>query len=191
MIFGEMKKNKTRDKNKESIFKRIDSSGYILFFVFVCCGIIYWIANGSGYVDCNPSIAYNLWEPKQWLGFLVAVLGGLHLYDLILPLALVAGYLYICFSSRDENGNKGKRKHSRRTRNSTNDDWKLSWFNLRISKRFRNNVYYIGVVLLFCGALRLLAVVSLIVILYDDELTISELIKNNFRKSVFLSYSYL
>ena len=81
--------------------------------VVIILGIgLYALADEIGYANYNPIRAYSLFS-QQWLKWLVALLGGLHTYDLLLPLGLVAGYLYKRFSPKDdfaEWGTHGRQK---------------------------------------------------------------------------------
>lgn len=65
-----------------------------MFFLFSSMGI--------GYAEYNSIIAYSLLDPSKCLGWFVAFLGGLHLYDLILPIVLAAGFLLKCHSQKDD-----------------------------------------------------------------------------------------
>lgn len=91
-------------KDSGNVFDRAGSTKYKvwgLLAAVVILGIgVYALADKIGYVDYNPIRAYSLFS-QQWTGWLVALIGGLHTYELLLPLGLVASYLYIRFSSKD------------------------------------------------------------------------------------------
>lgn len=89
-------------KDKKSEEKKSNFVFYtILFALTAVCVLIYFYSEHIGYADYNPLCAYSILDPKQWLGWFVSIIGGLHTYDLVLPFALVAGYLYKRLSPRD------------------------------------------------------------------------------------------
>lgn len=77
-----------------NVMEKVGSTKYKVWGVLVAVfGIgVYALAHKIGYANYNPIGAYSLFS-QQWLKWLVALLGGLHTYDLLLPLGLVC-YLY-------------------------------------------------------------------------------------------------
>jgi len=97
-------------------FDGVDSTKYKAWGTLVAAAILgigaFFLADKIGYVDYNPIRAYSLFS-QQWTGWLVALLGGLHTYDLLLPLGLVAGYLYLRFFKTNESDDFGLKGHSK------------------------------------------------------------------------------
>ena len=122
----ETKQEKEDIQEKTEKLKKQDKQSHIRWEILIPVGLfstlIYLFSDITGYVDYNSSYAYNIFDPQQFLYWIVAFLGGVHIYDIFLPLTIVAAYLYKHYANKDDFENFKQQSRSKQTTVKVNQD---------------------------------------------------------------------
>lgn len=142
--FGNDFGNDTEEEKKDDKF----AIGISIILGIILAFIVSSYSETIGYAYFNHFSAYNLSNPSQWVGWFVALLGGLHTYDVVVPTVLSGGYLYKFFAPKDKFANCQPQDRSKQDGNPLLDNNSMV---IKLKERFGDNWLGVLTFVLFFG----------------------------------------